>query len=187
MKSTVRLAEIEARQKRWCDAIAPWFKTDHQLWLVADALRRVDEYLLIQENDQLQRPFPSTREAHAHVERHTHLCDVSALWVLGAYELVRVLDERINGNSNKPSSSVVKQIKRRFERVRMPLAKLEKAKKASAPSDTGRAWPAFHPQEGVRWLLGQETVSRMSLSTALLEALALTAPSRPAKRRPNGS
>ena len=48
---------------------------------------------------------------------------LSQLWVFGAYEIIRTLDQRIS--KAHPCKDQVKNLKRHLERVRMPLAKLE--------------------------------------------------------------
>lgn len=49
------------------------------------------------------------------------------LWVLGAYELIRTLDELLRSRSDAASRELRQKslaVKRQFERVRVPLAKL---------------------------------------------------------------
>lgn len=52
------------------------------------------------------------------------------LWLLGAYELVRVLSQRLRERPELASDESIEKVneaKRAFERVRIPLAKLEPA------------------------------------------------------------
>src|SRR6185503_20748947 len=56
---------------------------------------------------------------------------LSYLWVLGAYELVRVLDQRVREGDSFCSKHfpAIRSIKHEFERIRIPLAKLEPSRK----------------------------------------------------------
>jgi hypothetical protein len=95
------------------------------------------------------------------------------LWVLGAYEVVRTIDQRcrelrLQSIAQCSSSSIVKHS---FERVRIPLAKLEPANRHKA-SDTGFAYPTLNSTHGIGWKVADEVViSRGALSSELLEFL----------------
>lgn len=100
----------------------------------------------------------------------------SYLWVLGAYELVRTLTQRMKEGSEPVSKNVIdsfQSAKRRFTRLRIPLAKMEPAS-AHAAEDSHIAYPGVHQDYGVTWQLGPTTlISRRELSDSLLEALEL--------------
>lgn len=69
-----------------------------------------------------------THRHRQHAYEHEILCVYSALWALGAYELTRVLEERLNPDRRvSPPFPEALKLKRLFERVRMPLAKLQKS------------------------------------------------------------
>lgn len=56
----------------------------------------------------------------------------SYLWLLGVYELFRMMDQRIRENpeiANKNASVLINRAKIEFERIRVPMAKLEKARR----------------------------------------------------------
>jgi hypothetical protein len=85
------------------------------------------------------------------------------LWVLGAYELVRTLDQRLNFEDTG-----VTHIRRQFERIRIPLAKLEPARR-HAETDFGIATPIQHNTDGIGWLTNHtHFLTRRSLADDLL-------------------
>ena len=54
------------------------------------------------------------------------------LWVLGAYELVRMISQRVREDQSLTTDAAIEIIhntKKEFERVRIPLAKLEAGKR----------------------------------------------------------
>lgn len=56
----------------------------------------------------------------------------SYLWVLGVYELFRMIDQRLNENENlalADSKLAINEAKKQFQRIRVPLAKLEPSNK----------------------------------------------------------
>ena len=97
---------------------------------------------------------------------------ISYLWVLGAYEFIRTLDERCRNQPaifGKNINRKVNETKREFERVRVPLAKLKVAR--NYPSDSRIAFPAFGSR-GVAWRISKTTfIQRRELSDKLLELL----------------
>jgi hypothetical protein len=79
----------------------------------------IKEFLNLKVDSQLE-------EEHLKKLRHTTL---SELWVMGAYELVREIDEitsRIKNEISKESIMKIKETLTRFTQVRIPLAKFKK-------------------------------------------------------------
>lgn len=116
--------------------------------------------------------------ARATFEESLKLTDrftLSRLWVFGAYEVIRTLDQRVGrkpGILTKRLAQRVKTTKKAFERVRIPLAKLEPAKAHSA-TDFASARPAMHRELGITWRVAQGVfVPRRRLSDRLLALLA---------------
>lgn len=106
---------------------------------------------------------------HHHAHAHSILITSAVLWTFGAYELVRVLDKRLNPNTSRACPfPEAKNLKRFFESVRIPLAKLEKAERAVAAGDTGFAIPQRSASSGCEWCLGSRTISRSELADQLL-------------------
>jgi hypothetical protein len=99
---------------------------------------------------------------------------LSYFWVLAAYELVRTLDQRWRtGATTLPDEfgSRITVLKRRMERLRIPLVKLETARRF--PTDSAFAYPTITRDFGVAWHIAQDTyVTRRELSDQLLNFLA---------------
>src|SRR5207244_6838222 len=77
---------------------------------------------------------------------------LSYFWVLAAYELVRTLDQRWRtGATTLPdeSGNRVTTLKRRMERLRIPLAKMETARRF--PIDNTIAYPTITRDFGLAW------------------------------------
>lgn len=98
----------------------------------------------------------------------------SYLWVLGAYEILRTLAQRIReGQGDEPSEVVMRinSARDRFARVRVPLAKFEPAGRHKA-TDNHVAYPGIDFKYGIAWALNEsEVISRQELSDAFLKAL----------------
>jgi hypothetical protein len=93
----------------------------------------------------------------------------SWLWVLGAYEVVRSVEQRMR--DGHPRQAEARTLKHEFERVRMPLAKFEAPKKYR--SDSGLAWPVINALTGgIAWQVASGVfVDRRDLADAFLEFL----------------
>ena len=81
------------------------------------------------------------------------------LWVLGAYEVIRMLSERVRKNPDLTVPDAVDYIhktKRLFERVRIPIAKYEASKRHKA-TDFSVA-PAGIGPKGIGWKVSEDTI-----------------------------
>lgn len=68
-------------------------------------------------------------------------------------------------------SRTIKSTKIDFERIRIPLAKFEPARRHQA-TDSAVAWPGVHPNLGLGWGVSNDKyVSRRQLADDLLSAL----------------
>lgn len=98
---------------------------------------------------------------------------MSRLWVLGAYEAVRTLSQRVRSNPKLVTKRLAERVhrtKKQFERVRIPLAKLEPAR-AHAATDYSEALPMLH-QLGISWKVADRVlVPRQRVSERLLKLL----------------
>lgn len=98
----------------------------------------------------------------------------SYLWVLGAYEILRTLAQRIReGQSDDPPEvgARVNLARDRFARLRVPLAKFEAAGRHKA-TDNHVAYPGLDLKCGIAWQLNEsEVISRQELSDVFLETL----------------
>ncbi|WP_053180404.1 hypothetical protein [Pseudomonas kilonensis] len=103
-----------------------------------------------------------------------HHRTLSYLWVLGAYEILRTLAQRIReGQSDDPPEvgARVNLARDRFARLRVPLAKFEAAGRHKA-TDHHVAYPGLDLKCGIAWQLNEsEVISRQELSDVFLETL----------------
>jgi hypothetical protein len=175
---------------------AEWVRLSHRLGpfepfmiTAVQGLGRLDAQLIAEDREFIRARTANEVEiepSFALTDRFTH----SYLWVLGSYEIVRSVAQRC---SESPPAFVTTEIanamrvtKAQFERVRVPLAKFEAAKKF-ASSDSTVAFPAIHPEHGISWRISQDTyISRESLSHAFLETLRLLPPNKSLERTREG-
>lgn len=150
---------------RALEQIEVWFIT------IVQMLGNLDCTLILE--DKNFSALQSTQKAT--IEESMGLTDryaQSYLWVLGLYELVRTLDERLKKEPAVVDASFSKKItllKHKIARLRMPLAKLEPSSKHK--TDSPIAYPAMHNTLGISWHVAANTfISRRELSD---EALAL--------------
>lgn len=100
----------------------------------------------------------------------------SYLWILGSYEVIRTLTQSIKEKSDDPVEVLEKfqDAKKRFARLRIPLAKFEAAK-AHNKTDFKIAYPGFAYDIGIAWQVSDDVViSRQELSDLFLETLEFT-------------
>ncbi len=138
--------------------------------IVLQGLGRVDCRRIPEDKQFLQL----SQEERETIEQSISMSDrftYSYLWVLGAYELVRTLDQRCHADPALLGNNLttrVRELKHSMERLRMPLAKMETANRY--PSDDSIAWPSIHPNHGVAWRVTTGIfISRRQLSDDLLE------------------
>lgn len=129
---------------------------------------------LVYEDAAFQALAPDARASFPKSLELTDRFTLSCLWVLGAYEVIRTLDQRVGerpGVLTRRLAQRVKRTKKAFERVRIPLAKLEPARAHSA-TDFRLARPAMHRQLGISWRVAERMfVPRRRLSDRLLSLL----------------
>ena len=117
-----------------------------------------------------QEQSSSARERTLLTDRVT----LSYFWVLSAYELVRTLDQRWRiGATTLPDEfgARVTALKRRMERLQIPLVKVETARRL--PTDSTLAYPIISRDFGVAWHIAQDTyITRRELADQLLSFLA---------------
>ena len=106
------------------------------------------------------------------------------LWVLGAYEVIRMLSERVRKNPELTEQAAIDNIhrtKRLFERVRIPIAKFEPSRKHKA-TDYPVATAGIGPK-GVGWEVSKNTrIYQTELSDAFFQMMAsIKPPSEPNK------
>ena len=161
------------RFQRWVDASSAAGAIEPSMTAVVQGLGRFD-CRLIEEDSRFsalnQEQSSSSQESTRLADRLT----LSYFWMLAAYELVRTLDQRWRtGATTLPAESGnrVTALKRRMERLRIPLAKTETARRF--PIDHAMAYPTISRDFGLAWHVAQDTyISRRELSDQLLDFLA---------------
>lgn len=115
--------------------------------------------------ERLKQGLPDIETALKITEQST----LSYMWVLAAYELLRTVNQRLVEASSQYEETV-RSAKHQFERLRVPLAKMEPARRF--PDDSSIAFPTLSRESGFSWVLGAGVViSRADLSMLLLTTL----------------
>jgi hypothetical protein len=161
------------RFQRWIDASSAAGAIEPFMIPLVQGLGRFDCHL-IHEDARFaalnQEQSSSPRESRLLTDRVA----LSYFWALAAYELVRTLDQRWRtGATTLPDEfgSRVAALKRRMERLRIPLAKMETARRFA--TDSTMAYPTISRDFGVAWHIAQDTyITRRELSDQLLDFLA---------------
>jgi hypothetical protein len=164
----------EERGERWLKVSIGLLRFERQMMPLVQQLGRMDVRLIQADESWPDRFFSPGLTYEDSTALHEHIT-LSFLWVLGAYEFVRTLCDRVRRDDTDTTSdgvrSLLLQTKRRFARVRVPLAKMEAAA-PFATEDTPIAYSGLRRGVGVAWQLNTTTIiSRRELSDALLEAL----------------
>lgn len=180
----MRFAGSAEFQDRWRD----WIRLSHAasmgdiaVAIVTQELGRLDAELMV-EGPHVVRAFQSSaaRPELEGQQMSDHIT-FSALWTLGAYELIRTLEERVRGGAPQTLLGAKDQLRR----VRVPLAKLQPARPHLA---TDWGWPGSIADEsrGIGWLVAPETpIFRKDLSELTRAALSSIAALPKAVRVPD--
>ncbi len=166
--------DAEARNERWLKVSIGLGRFEQTMWPLVLQLGRLDTRLIQADETWPDRFFEPKLSYEDSTALHEHIT-LSYLWVLGAYEFIRTLCDRVSTDDEEMTPATVRDIlqdvKHRFARVRMPLAKMEAASN-HANEDGPIAYPGVIRGVGVAWKLNPNAiVPRRELSDALLEAL----------------
>jgi hypothetical protein len=99
---------------------------------------------------------------------------LAQLWVLGCYEVIRTIEQYLrehkNSNFNK-SEILFRETKHFYERIRMPLAKLEPAKRSKG-KDFNIAMPGYSTSASMVWKINnEEFIAREDLAYSFIDCL----------------
>src|SRR3954452_25483149 len=160
------------RFQRWVDASSAAGAIEPFMTDLVQGLGRFDCRLI----EEDARFTALNQEQSSSLQESTRLADrltLSYFWMLAAYELVRTLDQRWRtGATTLPDEfgSRVTALKRRMERLRIPLAKMETTRRF--PTDSPIAYPTIRRDFGIAWHIAQDTyITRRELSDQLLDFL----------------
>lgn len=146
-----------------------------ELWLgfVTSSVGRLDCTIIARDSQVVMQRRPLA--GGGYVYDTSESLSLSYFWVLGAYELVRVIDQRAREGDPfcAANFSAINKLKRDFERIRIPLAKLEASKK-NKTTDFRTAIPIFDSKlNSTAWLVAPKVVVRRRvLADNLLDSLA---------------
>lgn len=167
----ITVASNAARYERWVRASHKAGAINVWMTPLVQGLGRLD-IALSADDEQFLALTDSERSS---IDESVSLTDrqtLSQLWVLGAYELVRSIDQGIRTRerlAHVPGEQI-KELKRRISRLRVPLAKYEPASRHKS-TDIAFALPGF-TDSGLSWQTATDlVVSRRELADALLQAL----------------
>lgn len=161
----------DGRLSRWLDASYHLDLNELYLVVMIQGLGRLDCALIEKENVLLSQQSEMTRSIDFSFQLEDQFA-LSALWVFGAYELVRTLDQQAHVAFERRAISVsmkdaLNELKRKFERVRVPLAKLEPSRRFK--DKDFRVATAELGQLGVRWKVSEGThIDRRELADSFL-------------------
>ena len=163
----------QTRYVRWVNASQCLSAIEPYMLVVTQGFGRLDAKL-VTEDLRRSKLLDQTRDAALEGLRLMDHLTLSYLWVLGIYELVRTLAQRVRHDPSllpHPMHSPLVTLKQRLERLRIPLAKMEPATRHK-DTDAPIAFPAISPTIGLAWQVSSDHfVPRRELSDACLEFL----------------
>lgn len=154
------------RFHRWVNSSHTAAKYETFMVVSIQGLGRLDHDLY--EQDKLISKNPEALSLGGDPGALSYHITLSYLWVLGAYEVIRSMRQRIKdlGVQDEALTTLL----RKFERLRMPLAKFEVAHRHK--KDSRIAYPALNSQYGIAWQVSENTfISRGELADELLALL----------------
>lgn len=161
------------------DRLNKWITYSHKLGKIepfmipiVQGLGRLDVRLIDYE-DRFNKVFiekPTINDSLQLTDCFTY----SYLWVLGAYEIIRTMDQRCSKNANLLDVNLntkIKDMKYKFTRIRIPLAKMEPAN-WHKDTDSQIAYPALNSDLGISWRISEkEYIARRELSDNFLSLI----------------
>jgi len=160
------------RIERWINASFATVRFEQVMCLTIQGLGGIDVSLI--EGDELfLADFEKNRNSLNENLKLNDRFTLSYLWVLGGYEVARTICQRIKENRDgipDEVSAKFEELKKEFNRLRVPLAKMEAAS-AHRTTDSHFAYPAINTK-GIAWQVSQDVfITRRDLSDRLLDTL----------------
>ena len=124
-----------------------------------EGLGRIDARLRYKDARFFDRPKEKPLSAEEYLDLIERIT-LSRLWVFGAYEVARTLSQRVRDTpslANQRKRDRIQRTKQYLERLRIPLAKLEPAKR-HAVTDFADAEVTFDRSGGVAWKVARRTI-----------------------------
>ncbi|EFV41826.2 hypothetical protein HMPREF0864_00155 [Enterobacteriaceae bacterium 9_2_54FAA] len=166
----------EERFERWMKVSIGLARFDPFVTSLVQSLGQMDANLCETDVNLVEKykQGGNANEDYALIQGHlTHLY----LWIFGSDEVIRTLTQSIKENKSDDPVEVLERFqdaKKRFARLRIPLAKFEAAK-AYNKTDFKIAYSGFAYDIGIAWQVSDDVViSRQELSDLFLETLEFT-------------
>ncbi len=159
-----------SRMSRWLATLYILDKIDTDISILVKQLAKLDNKLI----EWSKKHDPESRIEKGTLDDFEEYLTISYLWVLGAYEIIRTIYQRCENQNifRQEIINQIKDVKDYFTRIRVPLAKLEPAKKYKN-TDHSIAFP-HNTKFGLGWLIGNNRcILRINLSDKFLELLEL--------------
>ena len=172
---SIHLPLVEYDDKRlikWDTKSLNLISVDGKFPGIVRGLGRLDCYLRIQ--DELIIQTFGKKDLYPNLSALEDFLTLSQLWVFGAYEFLRSLQQYLEAKKDLVDENkfeAVRDMKIKFERIRIPLAKLEPAKRFSNSDDVpkGALVLSNARDKGWCWKLNEEQyVWRKELGEDLL-------------------
>jgi hypothetical protein len=157
------------RLQRWLSASNRLSHLETWLGFVTSSLGRLDCTIIARDSQVVVRRRPL--DGGGYIYDTSESLSLSYFWVLGTYELVRVIDQRARAGDPFCAANFagINKLKRNFERIRIPLAKLEASRK-NETTDFRTAIPIFDFKlNSTAWVVAPKVVvRRRELANSLL-------------------
>jgi hypothetical protein len=167
---------IEGRYSKWIQASFAVANIENYAIISVQEIGRLD-CLCIHEDSRICLHIDDEEYMLKNMERNSNHYLFSKLWVLAAYELIRVIHLHYRGikknSRNIPDDlyARIQTIHNDFLRLRVPLAKFQPSNKNSK-TDWGYAHPSLDRKKGVIWFVSNsDAIVRRDLSDNLLKIL----------------
>lgn len=162
--------EDHLRYEEWVKVSLTTAQFDKHFMSLIQQLGRIDTKLVEEDKEYLAKPKDKRETDDELGDRIT----LSYLWVIGTYESIRTMAQRIKDRSAAVSEDLENQfylVRDYFNRIRVPLAKMEPSKKHK-DTDSHIAYPGVHKEYGISWKLNEDTIiTRIELSDMFLDLL----------------
>lgn len=165
----MRVTMASKRREKWIKNQDPLMQIHHMLLPPYQGLALIDSMLIIEDKNIIDGHLKGEyRDLSIHLTQ-------AYLWVLGAYEIIRTMSQYADNKNNAATKmgqlkDEIRILKHTFERIRIPLAKFEAAKRN--PEGHLYAHPIFDKIYGTCWIISDtESISRRLLSDDFLKLM----------------
>ncbi|ODT77908.1 MAG: hypothetical protein ABS69_08310 [Nitrosomonadales bacterium SCN 54-20] len=158
------------RFERWIRASHALATVEPFMTLTVQGLGKID-LELFQKDQQYRKLCIDSNMGVQEATNFTDFFTLSYLWVLGAYEVVRTITQRFKQTDGPTAPRYIKsqELKKLFERVRIPLAKFEPSERYKK-IDSKVAYPSLTFEHGIAWQVSEKDfISRGELSEAFIK------------------